>query len=97
MMKDKIVTADEAVALIRDGDSVSCSGFVGIGTPEELIAALERRYIHSHRWCDAEDIAALVASGQAVYPMQLGGLLPEANALADARTAPELREPQPIR
>ena len=59
--------------------------------------ALERRYIHSHRWCDAEDIAALVASGQAVYPMQLGGLLPEANALADARTAPELREPQPIR
>lgn len=44
---DKIVTADEAVALIRDGDAVSCSGFVGIGTPEELIAALERRFLHS--------------------------------------------------
>ena len=47
MMKDKIVTADEAIALIHDGDSVSCSGFVGIGTPEELIAALERRYLET--------------------------------------------------
>ena len=45
MMKDKIVAADEAIALIRNGDSVSCSGFVGIGTPEELLAALERRFI----------------------------------------------------
>ena len=43
-MKDKIKTADEAIALIRDGDAVSCSGFVGTGTPEELIAALERRF-----------------------------------------------------
>jgi 8-oxo-dGTP pyrophosphatase MutT (NUDIX family) len=60
-------------------------------------SALERRYIHGHRWCDADDIAALVAAGEAVYPVQLGELLPEANALADARSAPERREPQPIR
>jgi 8-oxo-dGTP pyrophosphatase MutT (NUDIX family) len=59
--------------------------------------ALERRYIHGHRWCDADDIAALVGAGEAVYPVQLGELLPEANALADARLAPERREPQPIR
>jgi propionate CoA-transferase len=45
MMKDKIKTADEAIALIRKGDVVSCSGFVGTGTPEELIAALERRFV----------------------------------------------------
>ncbi|MDR7009983.1 acyl CoA:acetate/3-ketoacid CoA transferase [Paraburkholderia strydomiana] len=44
-MKNKIRTAEEAVALIRNGDVVSCSGFVGTGTPEELIAALERRYV----------------------------------------------------
>jgi propionate CoA-transferase len=43
-MKDKIVTADEAIGLIRDGDAVCCSGFVGIGTPDELITALERRF-----------------------------------------------------
>ena len=44
-MKNKIVTAAEAVALIRDGDTVACSGFVGCGTPEELIAALETRFL----------------------------------------------------
>lgn len=43
-MKDKIKTADEAIALIRNGDVVCCSGFVGTGTPEELIATLERRF-----------------------------------------------------
>jgi propionate CoA-transferase len=47
MMQDKIVTADEAIALIRDRDAVSCSGFVGIGTPEELICALERRFVQT--------------------------------------------------
>jgi 8-oxo-dGTP pyrophosphatase MutT (NUDIX family) len=59
--------------------------------------ALERRYIHGHRWCDAETIVALVAAGEAVYPEQLGELLAEANALADAQTVPEHRKPQPIR
>ena len=44
---------------------------------------LELRYIHGHRWCDAADIAALVAGGQAVYPLQLAELLDEANRLAD--------------
>ena len=48
-MKDKVVGADEAVALIRDGDAVSCSGFVGTGTPDALIAALERRYLAGGR------------------------------------------------
>jgi propionate CoA-transferase len=47
MIRDKITTADEAIALIRDRDVVSCSGFVGIGTPEALIAALERRFTES--------------------------------------------------
>ena len=37
---------------------------------------LERRYIHGARWCDANDIAELVAAGEQVYPRQLGELLP---------------------
>lgn len=45
---------------------------------------LERRYIHTARWCDANDIAELVAAGEQVYPLQLGELLPAANRLADA-------------
>lgn len=47
---------------------------------------LERSYIHGHRWCDAADIAALVAAGETVYPMQLSGLLTDAAALAGGRT-----------
>lgn len=48
---------------------------------------LEHRYLHTHRWCDAETIAALAAAGEAVYPRQLGERLAEANALADTPPA----------
>ncbi|RFD25196.1 exopolyphosphatase [Mycobacterium uberis] len=47
---------------------------------------LEHRYLHGSRWCDANDIAELVASGEQVYPRQLGELLPAANQLADIST-----------
>ncbi len=46
-MKNKIVTAAEAIAIIRDGDTVACSGFVGSGTPDELIDALEKRFLET--------------------------------------------------
>jgi propionate CoA-transferase len=44
-VKNKIVSAAEAVALIQSGDTVSIAGFVGIGTPDELLIALERRFL----------------------------------------------------
>lgn len=50
--------------------------------------ALERSYLHGHRWCDAETIAELAVNGQTVYPLQLGELLAEANTLADAPPGP---------
>ena len=59
--------------------------------------ALERRYIHGHRWCDATMIDELVAEGETVYPLQLGELLSEANALADARGVGPQRQLQSIR
>ena len=37
----KIVSAREAVRLIRDGDTVATGGFVGIGFAEEIAIALE--------------------------------------------------------
>src|SRR5258708_19747578 len=46
-MKNKIVSADEAAAIIRDRDTVCTSGFVGVGTPDELLIALEKRYRES--------------------------------------------------
>ncbi|MGA5539396.1 NUDIX hydrolase [Mycolicibacterium nivoides] len=48
---------------------------------------LERHYIHGHRWCDARMIAELVAGGEAVYPLQLGELLAQANELAEQPAA----------
>ena len=43
-MKNKIVSAAQAVAIVRSGDTVACSGFIGIGTPNELILALRERF-----------------------------------------------------
>src|SRR6516225_11791357 len=48
-IKNKIATADEAIALIQDGDTVCVSGFVGIGTPDELVLALQRRFLETGR------------------------------------------------
>jgi len=41
----KVVTAAEAVRLIRDGDTVATGGFVGIGFAEEIAIALEELYL----------------------------------------------------
>ncbi|OBF80214.1 exopolyphosphatase [Mycobacterium sp. 852002-51163_SCH5372311] len=58
---------------------------------------LERRYIHGHRWCTADDIAELVAAGETVYPLQLAERLADAVALADSRSAERPRQLQSIR
>jgi propionate CoA-transferase len=44
-MRSKIVTADEAIALIRDGDTLASTGFVQTGFAEALLSALERRFV----------------------------------------------------
>lgn len=60
-MRNKVVTAPEAVALVQDGDTVATSGFVGIGVPDDLLAALRARF-------DAEaaprGLSLLFAAGQ---------------------------------
>ncbi|HNI82330.1 MAG TPA: acyl CoA:acetate/3-ketoacid CoA transferase, partial [Rhodocyclaceae bacterium] len=43
----KIVSAREAVNLIRDGDTVATGGFVGIGFPENIAIALEELYLEN--------------------------------------------------
>lgn len=58
--------------------------------------ALERRYLHGHRWCDAATIASLAEGGETVYPLQLGELLPEANRLASDLADAPARAPRPL-
>jgi acyl CoA:acetate/3-ketoacid CoA transferase len=45
--KGKVVSAAEAVRLIRDGDTVATGGFVGIGFAEEIALALEALYLET--------------------------------------------------
>jgi len=60
-MKDKLVSAEEAIDVIRDGDTLVTSGFVGIGTPDALLAALERRFLESG---GPRDLCLMFAAGQ---------------------------------
>ena len=42
--KGKVVSAADAVKLIRDGDTLATGGFVGIGFAEEIAIAIEQRF-----------------------------------------------------
>jgi propionate CoA-transferase len=46
-MASKILSARDAVARIKDGDTVATTGFVGIGFAENLAVALEQRFLES--------------------------------------------------
>lgn len=59
--KGKIVTAQEAVEVIRNGDTVATGGFVGIGFAEEIAVALEERFLRSQA---PRDLTLIYAAGQ---------------------------------
>ncbi len=60
-MQKQFLTADEAVALIRNGSMVAIDGFVGIGHPEELTEALERRFLDT---AQPRGLSLVYAAGQ---------------------------------
>lgn len=59
--KDKIVSAAEAAALVRDGDALATAGFVGCGVPDGLLAALAQRYQETGA---PRDLTLVFAAGQ---------------------------------
>ncbi|MEV8466961.1 acyl CoA:acetate/3-ketoacid CoA transferase [Fluviibacterium sp. DFM31] len=60
-MRNKVVTAADAAALIKDGDTITTSGFVGIGVPDELLCAVEDRFLASG---SPRDLTLIFAAGQ---------------------------------
>ncbi len=57
----KLVSAAQAVALIKDGDTVATGGFVGIGFPENIAVALEERFVEARA---PRDLTLVYAAGQ---------------------------------
>jgi len=47
MLNNKVITAGEAIALIRDNDVIATTGFVQSCIPEALHAALEKRFVEA--------------------------------------------------
>jgi propionate CoA-transferase len=65
----KIMSAREAVRLIRDGDTVATGGFVGIGFPEAVAIALEELFLageeeHFQSLGKPRNLTLLYAAGQ---------------------------------
>ncbi|NTV33777.1 MAG: acyl CoA:acetate/3-ketoacid CoA transferase, partial [Deltaproteobacteria bacterium] len=59
--KGKIVSAEEAVRVIRDGDTVATGGFVGTGFAEEIAVKLEERFLKTGQ---PKGLTLLYAAGQ---------------------------------
>ncbi len=59
--KDKLVSAQAAVALLHAGDTVATSGFVGIGVSEAVMLALEQRFLETGT---PRDLTLMYAAGQ---------------------------------
>ncbi len=60
-MNNKIISADAAAALVHDGDVITTSGFVGIGVPDELLSAIETRFLTTGT---PQGLTLLFAAGQ---------------------------------
>ena len=46
-MRKKVVSVAESIAIVRDGDTLCCSGFGSNGVPVELILALEKKFLET--------------------------------------------------
>lgn len=61
MMRNKLVSAAEAMEVVVSGDTVATGGFVGIGFPEALAIALEERFLKTG---EPKDLTLVYAAGQ---------------------------------
>lgn len=60
MKRGKIVSAEDALRVIRDGDTVALDGIVGCLIPEELIIGLEKRFLSTG---EPKNLTLVYASG----------------------------------
>ena len=61
MRLQKIIEAEDAVAVIHSGDTIASTGYAGSGTPEQLFVSLERRFLESGT---PRDLTLVFSTGQ---------------------------------
>ena len=61
MKKVRVITAEEAALMVKDGDTVSTGGFVSCACPEALTKALENRFVETGH---PRDLTLFFAAGQ---------------------------------
>ncbi|MEA3470166.1 MAG: CoA-transferase, partial [Thermodesulfobacteriota bacterium] len=59
--RNKVVTAKEAVQLVKSGDIVATGGFVGAGFAEEIAIAIEEYFLSMGH---PKDLTLMYAAGQ---------------------------------
>lgn len=59
--RNKLVTVEEAVQLIKDGDTIATGGFVGIAVIEEMAVAIEDHFLRHQK---PRDLTLIYAAGQ---------------------------------
>ena len=59
--RNKVIGAAEAVACIKDGDTLATGGFIGIGFAENIAVALEQRFLQS---AGPRNLTLVYAAGQ---------------------------------
>jgi succinyl-CoA:acetate CoA-transferase len=77
-LRQRIMSADEAAALVRNGDNIGMSGFTGSGYPKEFPTALARRMEKAH--AEGNPLRVGVFTGASTGP-ELDGALAAANGV----------------
>lgn len=60
-MKSKVVSKEQAIDLIKEGDTVAIGGFIGCGHPEEITLEIEKRYLERQT---PKNLTLVYAAGQ---------------------------------
>ena len=59
--KGKIVSCEEAISIIREGDTIATGGFVGTGFPEHIAVSLEKHFLQTG---SPKNLTLVYAAGQ---------------------------------
>ena len=61
MKNNKIISAEEAVGYIKNGDTIAFGGFVATAIPEEIFATIETSFLECQK---PKDLTIMYAAGQ---------------------------------